>query len=256
MTAEEFTSDPGAQAAADAVLAARRSGRSGSAAMLDALEAAEGTYERQHEARKLQAQAHGLQGPALQAAASHGQAGGAVAVQVPPGAPQAAGPGQWGAAGNERAPDTPRKAAICEGTREKMVQAVFEALQANPRWVLPGVPLGQRANGLPEACGRLPAASAKHSWLGCPATGWAVPAYGPGQHGEAAGLRLRCLAVVALHRQVGDRLMGRASRPRRSVPGAACRARTADLPSARWPLHTHTRHDQPAPPPFHRQVQC
>lgn len=32
-------------------------------------------------------------------------------------------------------PDTPRKAAICEATRERIIQALFQALQANPRRV-------------------------------------------------------------------------------------------------------------------------
>jgi hypothetical protein len=41
-------------------------------------------------------------------------------------------------------PDTPRKAAISEGTREQMIEAIFTALHANPR-------CGRRPPALQEA---------------------------------------------------------------------------------------------------------
>lgn len=140
MTAEDFTCNPEAEAAAEAVLAARRSGVCGSAAMLDALEAAESAYEQQAAARQAQEDAKQVEQLASVKAAAGSQVGaaaasaaGLAAAQLPQVHPLPVGPAQWGAGSDERPPDTPRKAAICEGTREKMVQAVFEALQANPR---------------------------------------------------------------------------------------------------------------------------
>ncbi len=140
MTAEDFTSNPEAEAAAEAVLAARRSGVCGSAAMLDALEAAESAYEQQAAASQAQPRTKHVEQLASLKAAAGSQVGAAAAsaaalaaAHLPPVHPLPVGPAQWGAGSDERPPDTPRKAAICEGTREKMVQAVFEALQANPR---------------------------------------------------------------------------------------------------------------------------
>ncbi|KAL4437454.1 hypothetical protein ABPG75_004593 [Micractinium tetrahymenae] len=141
ITAEDFTTDPEAEAAAAAVMEARRSGRSGSAAMLDALEAAESAYEQQAAARQAQAHAKRVEKLASLKAAANSRVGAAAAAAAAAAAtqlqlvnPLPVGPAEWGAGGGERLPDTPRKAAICEGTREKMVQAVFEALQANPRY--------------------------------------------------------------------------------------------------------------------------
>lgn len=89
--------EAGDAAAAAAVMAAHRQGRCTSSSMLDAMEAAEDSFQQQQQA-----------------------AGG--------------GPGATGmAADHTPQPDTPRKAAICEGTREKMVQTLFQSLQDNPR---------------------------------------------------------------------------------------------------------------------------
>ena len=99
-----------------------------SSAMLDALEAAEADYERR---------ASGLDaGAAAEAAAAAAAA--ELAAEVAP-------------------PDTPRKAAICEATRERIIQALFQALQANPRWV------GAGAAGASDGGGALRGARRAHS---------------------------------------------------------------------------------------------
>lgn len=110
MTTADYQT-PAGDAAAAAVLAAARSGRRGSAAMMDALEAAEAAFD--------------------DAEGRRGAAGGSLGVG------SGAGAGYEDAAAAPPPPDTPRKAAICEATRERIIQKVFEALQANPRYALP-----------------------------------------------------------------------------------------------------------------------
>lgn len=134
--------------------------------MLDALEEAESAYERQAAARQAQAQTERDKKLAALRAAAGSQAGAAAeaaaaaaaaTAQLPPVAPLLLGLGLGSAGAGERLPDTPRKAAICEGTRERMVQAVFEALQLNPRWVLLGP-----AGGLTAVAGT----GSAEGWLG------------------------------------------------------------------------------------------
>ncbi|KAI7837059.1 hypothetical protein COHA_009135 [Chlorella ohadii] len=121
MTEADFE-DPAGDAAAAAVMAARRQGHNSSSQMLDALEAAEAAFEQQEAAAEQQRQIDriasikGGAGPGASAAAAAAAA--AAAMAVPP-------------------PDTPRKAAIApisEGTRERIISALYEALQANPRY--------------------------------------------------------------------------------------------------------------------------
>lgn len=113
MTIEDLSNDPGAGAAAAAVLAAHKSGLHGSAAMMDVLEAAETAFESMAAAETAEA--------ARQLGSPRGLGSAAPA-------PPALG------VGGSQPPDTPRKAAIAESTRERMIQSVFEALQANPRY--------------------------------------------------------------------------------------------------------------------------
>lgn len=80
--------------------------------MMDALEAAETAFEAEEAGEEARAASLGRPG-------SHKRSGGGGG-----GAAPAPAPGM-------QPPDTPRKAAICEGTREKMIQAVFEALRVN-----------------------------------------------------------------------------------------------------------------------------
>lgn len=161
--------DAAGDAAAAALTAVHRQGRCTSAAMLDAMEAAEASFERQQAAagRSGASGATGMAGLRRDAAA-----GGAVA------------------AGHALPPDTPRKAAICEGTRERMVQALFQSLQDNPRYV-------------PLACSKFLLAKAG-VWLGLPpgaallandlsrGAGW------PGRRSSTSVIAVRLLAPALL----------------------------------------------------------
>jgi hypothetical protein len=150
MTEADFESEAGEAAAAAVLQAHLHPGLNGSAsgAVLDALEDAEAAFEQQHAPQQQQAQQQQL-GMGEQAAAQSGGGGGG-GLQVPlstggggAGAASpswsglALGPVAGAPASQELAlpPDTPRKAAICEATRERIIQKLFEALQANPRQV-------------------------------------------------------------------------------------------------------------------------
>lgn len=104
-------------AAVAAVAAAHRQGRSGSNDMLDVLEAAEAKFDQQH---------------ATGAGAGADQQGSPMEQKSSPQGGQPAANTAW-LDQHAAPPDTPRKAAISEGTREQMIEAIFTALHANPR---------------------------------------------------------------------------------------------------------------------------
>ncbi|KAI3429885.1 hypothetical protein D9Q98_010196 [Chlorella vulgaris] len=105
-------------AAVAAVAAAHRQGRSGSNDMLDVLEAAEAKFDQQH---------------ATGAGAGADQQGSPMEQKSSPQGGQPAANTAW-LHQHAAPPDTPRKAAISEGTREQMIEAIFTALHANPRY--------------------------------------------------------------------------------------------------------------------------
>lgn len=119
MTEADYKDDPAGDAAAAAVLATCKQlgGRPSSSAMLDALEAAEDAYEQQQEQQRQQQQGVGAGSYVSTSITSISGVGDAEALPASP-----------------RQPDTPRKAAICEATRERIIQKIFEALQTNPRY--------------------------------------------------------------------------------------------------------------------------